>query len=89
MSAEQIKSDLKQLHDELGSTESVDPELKSLLADLDQDIRRLLVGGDEASKPDEGLIVRVEDAANEFAMKHPQAAGILQRLAEALGQIGI
>ncbi|RIK73901.1 MAG: hypothetical protein DCC68_24115 [Planctomycetota bacterium] len=89
MSADQIKTSLAQLRDALGSTQSVDPELESLLRDLDGAIQRLLSGGENAPQRDEGLIARVEDAANEFTMKHPQAAGILQRLADALGQIGI
>lgn len=89
MSSDQIKDRLKELRDELGATSSVDPEIESLLRDLDRDIHRVLAGGASASPADESLIGRVEDAANEFAMKHPQVAGLLQRLADALGQIGI
>ncbi len=89
MPAEQIKSDLKRLQDELGATTSIDPELKSLLIDLDRDIKRLLAGEEPPAEVEQGLVARIEGAASEFEIQHPQAAGILRRLADALGQIGI
>jgi hypothetical protein len=79
MSADQIKNDLKQLHEALSPVENADPQLKALLRDIDHDIHRLLAAGKEESQVDAGLIGRVEDAANEFAMKHPAVAGLRNR----------
>lgn len=88
MSAEQLKRELQQLHDALGATESVNADLKTLLRDLDEVIRRLL-DSDDGPPPDETLKARIDDAVNDFAIKHPQVSGILQRLSDALSQIGI
>jgi hypothetical protein len=89
MPTEQIKIALKQLHNELDSAESVDPELKLLLHDLDHDIHRLLALVERPPGSDQSLIARIEDAANAIEIEHPQAVGILRRLADALSQIGI
>ncbi len=88
MPTDQIKNVLSQLHEQLSSAESVDPELKSLLKNLDEDIHRLL-GKDEAAATDQGVIARLEEAATGFTADHPQVAGLLRRLADALSQIGI
>jgi ABC-type transporter Mla subunit MlaD len=88
MPTDQIKSVLNQLHEQLSSAESVDPELKSLLESLDQDIHRLL-SKEEVAAADQGVVARLEEAATGFTADHPQVAGLLRRLADVLSQLGI
>lgn len=88
MPSDQIKNVLQQLHEQLGSAENVDAELVPLLQDVDQDIQRLL-SSDRGETTDQGLVARIEDVATGFTAEHPQVAGLLRRLADALSQIGI
>ena len=89
MSAEQIKTALQQLHEDLRSTSSLDPELRSLLQKIDGDIQELLRTESPASPATAGLITRIEEAAAGFSLKHPNVEGVLLRLADGLGQMGV
>ncbi|HZZ70679.1 MAG TPA: DUF4404 family protein [Pirellulales bacterium] len=89
MSAEQIKTVLQQLHSDLGATQTVDPELRALLVKLDGDIQQLLQQAEPNAVEAEGVIGRVEEAATNFSIRHPQVAGLLRQLADGLGQMGI
>jgi len=87
MATAELKSLLTQLHENLAATDQVDPELKSLLADLDAEIRKLLGTSDSAGAS--SLVERLQDARTDFAVNHPQIAGLLGRLADGLAQLGI
>lgn len=86
MSDEKIRQTLKSLHDELENAGAVDPDLRSLLRDVDDDIRKLLGTSDQA--PD-SLMQSVDDLAAGFAASHPQAERFLRELVDALGKLGI
>ena len=92
MSAEQVKTALKQLHEDLRVTSSLDPELRSLLLEIDRDIQELLrteTATSPVSPSTAGLVTRIEDVASDFALKHPNVEGVLRRLADGLGQMGV
>jgi hypothetical protein len=86
MSDEQIRQTLNRLHEELESAGHVEPELKSLLIEVDADIRKVL--GTSGHAPD-GLRERVEDLAGQFAATHPQVDRFLRELVDSLGKLGI
>lgn len=86
MSDDRIRQTLTRLHDELEGAEAVDPELRSLLREVDGDIHNLLARSEQAP---EGLMERVEDLAADFAASHPRVEQFLRELVDALGKLGI
>jgi hypothetical protein len=86
MSDEDIRRALQALHSELENADPIDPELVSLLREVDSDIHRAL----EASTPGlEGLGDRLEWLAAKLAVSHPRVEGFLRELVDALGKLGI
>ena len=87
MPEKQIKSSLGELHQALEQADEVDPELRELLLQVDDDIHKLL------SSPDPGgaatLQGRIEALSADFAAKHPHTERFFQELIAALGRLGI
>ena len=90
MAEKKLAETLKQLHASLADQDQVDSETRQQLETLSQDIQRIL---DDTSQRDadsvepvvndlKGLLVKLET-------EHPYTAGLLNRLAEALANIGI
>lgn len=85
----EMKNKLAQIHASLSQTENLDPELKEILAVLDQDIQKLLqkeahvpfayAGLEEVAR---GLVVK-------FANAHPNIALLVGQLADMLGKMGV
>lgn len=86
MTKQALKRNLQQLHRELASGESLDPETRRLLGEVAGDIEHVLA--DEAA--DTGDIrSRIESVAWEFEASHPALAGTLSEIADALAKLGI
>lgn len=90
MSQENLKHTLRSLHDELARTPSVDPELRTLLKSLAEDIDDVLhPAAPPIAANDEPLSDRVISARQQFEESHPQLAAIIGRIADGLSQLGI
>ena len=89
MDTRQLKSTIKNLHADLEGTGPVDPELRKLLEQLDNDLHRLLAARDEVEKEQSGFQERLEFIATEFDSRHPQLAGVLREIGVALARVGI
>lgn len=89
MERDSIKQALERLHRDLADSPAVDPELKSLLGTLDDDIRQVL--GDEGADPGhaQGLIERAEAIAARFRADHPRLEPVLREVINTLGRIGV
>jgi uncharacterized protein DUF4404 len=97
--APDLRSSLVDLHRQLETTRSVDPEMRALLAELLTDIDRLLESGKEgqtgrgkgATAPEsaDSIAERLGDAAREFEETHPTLAGTIGSVIDALAQMGI
>lgn len=86
MTKQALKHNLQQLHRELASGESLDPETRRLLGEVADDIEHILA--DETA--DTGhLRNRIESAAWEFEASHPALAGTLSEIADTLAKLGI
>ncbi len=86
MSDEDIRRALRALHAELENADPMDPEIVSLLREVDSDIHRAL----QAATPTlEGLGERLEWLAARLAVSHPRVEGFLRELVDALGKLGI
>lgn len=86
MTKETLKRNLQQLHRELASGKSLDPETRGLLGEVAGDIERILA--DEAEDTD-NIRGRIESAAWQFEASHPALAGTLSEIADALAKLGI
>jgi chromosome segregation ATPase len=86
---EKLKATLAELEQELHSLESVDHETREVLAQAARDIEAVLSDGERGEAEDPSLIDRLGHAAQEFEGSHPTLTGILSRLIDGLGQMGI
>ena len=89
MNVDQLKSAIRELHADLEKTGRVDPELRALLKKLDGDLHRLLAAKAEVQKEQSGFNERLESIAADFDTRHPQLAGVLRELGDALAKVGI
>ena len=81
---------IEALRSKLRTTGAADPELESLLRDLDRDIQALLArpeGGDALAPTNLGD--RLRAVSVRFANRHPRLEPILEELANMLATIGI
>lgn len=86
-----LQQHLSELHDELATTDDLDPALRQQLRDVADDIETLL--GEEAA-PDTATagsqIQRsVQQATVDFEAEYPRLARILGDLADTLTKLGI
>lgn len=86
MTKQTLKRNLQQLHRELASGQSLDPETRALLGEVAGDIERILA--DEPADTN-NVRGRVESAAWKFEASHPGLANTLNELADALAKLGI
>ncbi|MFN3886420.1 MAG: DUF4404 family protein [Aquabacterium sp.] len=96
MDATELKNLLQRLKGELESGQTVAPELKSLLQDLDRDIQQALAsspaGGPVATgtaDDDGSLNARAQAIEARFAADHPYLASTLRDMLDTLGKMGI
>jgi len=89
MNVDQLKTTIRDLHAGLEKTGEADPELRALLQKLDSDLHRLLAARAEVEKEQSGFQERLESIAADFDTRHPQLAGVLRELGDALARVGI
>jgi hypothetical protein len=79
---------LRELHAELGSTESIDAEARNQLQDLARDIQTVVDAAADGNEQQGGQH-QLQQAVLEFETEHPRIAGILSQIADALAKLGI
>ena len=86
-----LKAHLKALHRRLQETRDVDPELETLLRQLDGDIDRALARQAENDLDENtfGLSSRSQELAARFDANHPTASAGLRQLGNMLSNMGI
>ena len=86
-----LKAQLKALHRQLQETGNVDPELETLLRQLDGDIDRALArqAESELDLNTYGLSSRTQELAVRFNTKHPTVSAGLRQLGNMLANMGI
>jgi hypothetical protein len=91
MKTKHLHETLQQLHEELASTESVDPQSEKLLRELLADISALLATSGTASTDDghTGYAARLTDASKRFENDHPGLVAAIGRVADALSRSGV
>ena len=86
-----LKAQLKALHRHLQETDNVDPELETLLRQLDGDIDRALArhAENELDENTYGLSSRTQELAARFDANHPTFSAGLRQLGNMLSNMGI
>jgi ABC-type transporter Mla subunit MlaD len=87
--AEKLKATLAELEQELHSLDSLDDETRNVLAQAARDIEAALQQEEFDRSEDDSLVARLGHAAQEFEGSHPTLTGIISRLIDGLGQMGI
>ena len=68
----------------------VDPTTRALAEDAKKDLSRIVERDDPSlSGEDEGVLEKLEDAELAFEAAHPTFSGVMRRLIDVLGQMGI
>ena len=86
-----LKLRLKGLHRQLQETDNVDPELETLLRQLDGDIDKVLErrAEQELDHNTYGLSSRTQEMAARFDARHPTVSTGLRELGNILSNMGI
>jgi|GEM_PF-452969 len=90
MQNRELREALEDLHRELKALKSVDKRSRSLLADLSEDIDRVLSHRGEApSEPHTDLLDRLRASTSHLGVSHPDLTSLMQRAIDTLANMGI
>jgi hypothetical protein len=84
-----LKATVAELEAELQSIETLDAETRAVLEQAVLDILAALHKAAPGERPPQSVVDRLHAAAQEFEETHPTVTGILSRLIDGLGQMGI
>ena len=87
MTDQNLRTLLEGLHEELQRTESVDEKGRTLLRDLDADIRALLERSGESGGA--SVLKSLQSAMDHFEITHPKLTMALSEMMTALNNAGI
>ena len=88
MEKQRLQELLVQLHEELEQTETVDVRTGEVLADLKEDISRLVQEETVIEDEQEGLTERLGDAVGHFEEDHPKLSMVIQHVLDSLARMG-
>ncbi len=84
-----IKATLAELEEELRTLPSVDNETRKVLEETVQEIQSALAPDEPGELQPQSLVDRLGATTQEFEESHPTLTGIISRLIDGLGQMGI
>ena len=87
MQREELKKRLGELHAELEQSEDVSTDTVPLLRQLSEDLERLLDDSDDSENST--ILQRMSDALLSLEVKHPRMHMAVNRVSDALANIGI
>jgi hypothetical protein len=87
--ARKLRATLAELEDELRSLPSVDEETRAVLEEAAEEIQSALRTEQPTPLRRQSLMDRLTTTAKQFEGSHPNLTGILSRLVDGLGQMGI
>lgn len=86
---EKLRAALTELEQELSGLDALDAPTRAMLEEARHEIETALSKQDPAQIEHVSLVDRLETAAETFQVSHPTLAGVVQRMIDALGQMGI
>ncbi len=84
-----LRQTIADLEAELAGLDSLDEETRNMLSEVSGEINAALGQEDASALEPDSLIERLQQSAREFEAEYPTLAGALERLTNALGQMGI
>jgi hypothetical protein len=87
--AKKIKATLAELEEELRTLPSVDHETRRVLEETVAEIQSALAPDEPGELESQSLIDRLSETTQQFEASHPTLSGIITRLIDGLGQMGI
>ena len=85
MTNEKLQQLLKELHQELGATTTLDPNSRKLVEQVLQDVDRI----GHRPEPPASIEARLREVMLRFESEHPRLATTVGQVADALGKLGI
>jgi hypothetical protein len=91
MDSNDLRDQLNRLHAELSNSQHVEPQDRQILADVMQDIKRLLEpsGAAPGTAGAASIADRLEGLAVQFEANHPALAVSTRRFIDLLGKVGV
>ena len=89
MDHEQLRSDLRKLHSELGNIKSLDDDEHRLLRQLESDIEALLSRDKDNMEPDDDLRQRLTEALAHVEASHPRITLLMRQMVDSLSFLGV
>ena len=85
MTNEKLQELLKELHRELSATTALDPQSRTLVEQVLQDVDRI----EDLQEPSASVEGRLREVVLRFESEHPRLATTVGQVADALGKLGI
>ena len=89
MAKEKLQRLIASLHEELGSSDSLDAQSRELLQQLITDIAGIAAGEPAETTSHETAAGQLENASLRFETEHPKLSMILGEIMDTLGKLGI
>jgi len=89
MPLNKLKDTLRDLETELNSLTTVDSEIRELLEEAAAEIQTAIHREDPSQLEPHSLSEKLTTAAEDFESSHPTLFGIVSRIVDVLGQMGI
>lgn len=89
MQIEKLRATVSELEQQLRELKSVDDESRQVLEDAVREIRATLHEEDRTRTQQGSLAQRLSDLVQKLEGEHPTLTGIIGRIADGLGQMGI
>jgi signal transduction histidine kinase len=86
---ERLKATVTELEEELHALKELDDDSRAVLREAVQEIQAALHEEEPGNLESQSLTDRLTDATREFEGSHPTLTGIITRLIDGLGQMGI
>lgn len=86
---DKLRTLVKELEAELDALETVDERSREVLEEALDELRAALGETDTSSLQSEPMLERLQDAEQKFQVSHPTISGLVMRMINALGQLGI
>jgi len=86
---EKLKATVEELEEELHSLEELDDDSRAVLREAVREIQATLHEKEPGDMESQSLTDRLTDVTHGFEGSHPTLTGIVSRLIDGLGQMGI
>lgn len=86
---DKLRATIRELEQELRSFETIDDETRTVLSEAVEEIRTALRKEEPSQFEPQSVVDPLSKAARDFEGSYPTLSGIINRLVDILGQMGI